>query len=267
MIANLHIETKLRDGITYLKKVYYTPPFKIADIREDKKSATLQLMLMSSSPGILDGDEYRMRVDLDAGCSLRLYTQSYQRLFSMKGSASQHLEIAMEQGSSFCYLPHPTVPHESSDFVSKNKIFLSDDCSLIWGEVLTCGRKMNGEVFLFSKYHNLTEIYLHGKLIIKENLMMKPAQININAIGQLENYTHQASLIYLDEGADVKALKQSANEFLSTQTNLTYGVTTTPKNGFLVRILGYQGEKLHHCLHKIAEITTSTKATLKTYVQ
>jgi urease accessory protein len=261
MIAELHIETKLRDGITYLKKSYFTPPFKLADVREDKKDNTLQLMLMSSSPGILDGDEYRIKIELDDACSLKLLTQSYQRLFRMKGSASQRLEVCMAKGSSFCYLPHPTVPHESSDFTSKNKIYLTDNCTLIWGEILTCGRKQNGEVFIFSKYHNLTEIYLNNKLIIKENLLIKPSQIDVNAIGQLENYTHQASLIFLNETADVKILKQDINEMLSIQTQITYGITEMPKNGLLVRILGYKGEQLHNCLIKIADMINFKKYT------
>jgi len=254
MIAELHIETKLRDGCTHLKKVYATPPFKIADVREDKRDKTLQLMLMSSSPGILDGDEYRIKVDLDKDCALELQTQSYQRIFNMQNSALQYVSIQMAKGSSFQYLPHPSVPHEDSNFTAKNKICLSDNCSLIWGEVLTCGRKLNGEVFLFSKYHNLTEILLNGKLIIKENLLMLPKQINVNALGQLEGHTHQASLIYLDEKADAKQLKESINAFLTEHTNITYGITEAPKNGIIIRILGQKGEQLHNCLKAIADI-------------
>lgn len=261
MKAELHIETKLRDGITYLKRSYYTPPFKLADVREDKRDKTLQLMLMSSSPGILDGDEYHIKIDLDEDCALKLSTQSYQRLFKMNGSASQKMEVNMAIGSSFCYLPHPTVPHESSNLISKSNIWLSDSCTLIWGEILTCGRKQNGEVFLFSKYHSLTQIYLNKKLIIKENLLIKPLQINVNAIGQLEHYTHQASLIYLNETADVKLLKQAINDLLTTQTQITYGITETPKNGLLVRLLGHKGEQLYNCLNNIAAILNQTQQT------
>lgn len=254
MIAELHIETKLRDGCTHLKKVYATPPFKIADVREDKRDKTLQLMLMSSSPGILDGDEYRIKVDLDEGCSLDLQTQSYQRIFNMQNSALQQVEVQMAKGSSFQYLPHPSVPHENSDFTAKNKIYLSDNCRLIWGEVLTCGRKLNGEVFLFTKYHNLTEIFFNSRLIIKENLLMIPKQINVNLIGQLEGYTHQANLIYLDEKADTIQLKESINTFLTGQTHITYGITEAPKSGLIIRILGQKSEQLHNCLKAVANI-------------
>ncbi|OCX54442.1 urease accessory protein UreD [Mucilaginibacter sp. PPCGB 2223] len=252
MIADLHIETKLRDGCTHLKKVYATPPFKIADVREDKRDKTLQLMMMSSSPGILDGDEYRIKIDLEEGCALDLQTQSYQRIFNMQGCALQQVEVHTSKGVSFQYLPHPSAPHEKSDFTAKNKIYLANNCRLIWGEVLTCGRKLNGEVFLFTKYHNLTEIFLNGKLIIKENLLMQPKQIDVSSIGQLEGYTHQASLIYLDEKAGNRQLKENINSFLADQTNIQYGFTEAPKNGIIIRILGQKGEQLHSCLKAIA---------------
>ena len=41
-------------------------------------------MLMSSSPGILDEDKYLMKIEVAEGCALKLHTQSYQRLFTMK---------------------------------------------------------------------------------------------------------------------------------------------------------------------------------------
>src|SRR5664279_4889014 len=178
MIASLYIQTAYRENRTYLKSAYFNPPFKVADITEDKNANQLHLMLMSSSPGILDDDHYQLKIELEQGCSLQLHTQSYQRLFNMKRSASQSLEVYLSPHSSFCFLPHPSVPHEASVFISTNKIYLTQNCSLVFGEILTCGRKLNGEVFLFSKYHSITEVFLQNKLIIKENLLIEPATIN-----------------------------------------------------------------------------------------
>ncbi len=127
MIAEMQIQTALRGNITFLQKDYCTMPFKLANITEDKNDKTLRLMLMSSSPGILDGDEYKMKIKVEKDCSLHLQTQSYQRLFNMKDGASQNIEVHLESGSSFSFLPHPSVPHQSSVFVSKNTIFLSDN--------------------------------------------------------------------------------------------------------------------------------------------
>lgn len=254
MISELHIQTALRNKITFLEKAYHTTPFKIANITEDKKHHTLHLMLMSSSPGILDSDEYKIKIDVSQNCSLHLQTQSYQRLFNMKVGAVQNMEVHLQQGTSFCFIPHPSVPHESSIFTARNKIYLNNNCDLIWGEVLTCGRKLSGEVFLFSKYHNITEIFLNNKLIIKENLLVQPSLVDVNAIGQLEGYTHQATLIYLNENPSIKILIKEITEFLSTHNEIAFGITSAPKNGIIIRLLGNKAEQLFDCLKIIAAL-------------
>jgi urease accessory protein len=251
MIAKLYIQTALRNSITCLKENYFTPPFKVTNITEDKNSKKLHLMLMNSSPGILDKDEYEVKIDLGEGSSLQLHTQSYQRLFNMKTGATQLVEVYLQKGASFIYLPHPSVPHENSVFRAKNKILLQNDCRLIWGEILTCGRKLNGEVFLFSQYHNITEVFMNNKLVIKENLLIQPYIVDPNGMGQLEGYTHQASFIYMDEKADCNNAADMIHDYLSSKAEIVFGVTTAPVNGLIIRILGYKAEQLHNCLKEI----------------
>lgn len=252
MKAELHLQTARRGDRTYLKRAFFTPPIKVADITEDKRAQQLQLMLMSSSPGILDGDNYDLRIDLDEGCSLNLQTQSYQRLFTMTQGATQQVHVTMASGSSFCFLPHPVVPHAQSRFSATNTIHMADGCSLIWGDVLTCGRKLNGEVFQFSTYHTVTQVFINQRLRIKENLLLQPATINPKAIGQLEGFTHQASLLYLNEQAPLSTLRETIRTYLEQQPGILSGISTTPAHGLMVRLLGQQGEQLHTCLKTIA---------------
>ena len=258
MKAELHIQVARRGERTYLKKAFSTQPLKVADITEDKRANLLRLMLTSSSPGILDGDDYRMHIELGEGCSLALQTQSYQRLFTMKQGAMQHMRVDMAPASSLCFLPHPVVPHEQSSFLATNQLYLSDACSLIWGEVLTCGRKLNGEVFRFTKYHSITQVFVNQRLKIKENLLVEPALMAMHAIGQMEGFTHQASLIYLNQQAAVKELTEPVVDYLAQQPDMLYGVTATPVNGLIVRMLGQRGEQLHQCLKTIAHLLPQT---------
>lgn len=257
MIANLDIQTIYKGGVTRLAKSYFTAPFKVANITEDKRSEWLQLMLMSSSPGILDGDQYKIKIELGENSSLHLHTQSYQRLFNMKEGAAQHMEVHLEKGSSFIYLPHPCVPHENSIFRATNKFYLGDSCNLVWGEILTCGRKLskglladftdNGEVFRFSSYRSISEVFIHDKLLIKEHLFMQPSLINPDSIGQLEGFTHQASLISIRESNNT----DSIYDYLSQQEEILFGVSATAGNGLIVRMLGYKAEQLYHHLQQI----------------
>ncbi len=259
MNAQLHLLVGERKACSYLEQAYFTTPFKVANITEDKTGHELHLMLMSSSPGILDGDVYDIKIEVKKNCSLQLYTQAYQRLFTMQKGASQQMNVTIGPGASFVFLPHPSVPHEQSIFTSRNNFYLSKNCHFVYGEVLTCGRKLNGEAFLFSKYHSINQIYLNNKLVIRENLLMQPSGINLHAIGQLEGYTHQASLIYLHESADTKKIQEDMLQLLLTEKNIEYGVTVAPVNGIIIRLLGHGAEQLHKLLIKLNELINTNR--------
>ena len=252
MIAELYIHTASRNGKTFLKNAFYSQPFKLADITEDRKNKTLHLMLMSSSPGILDNDEYNIKVELEEGCSIVLDTQSYQRMFQMKKGAKQEMDVRLARGSSFVFLPHPSVPHESSIFSTKQTFYLSEDCFLLWCEVLTCGRKLSGEIFRFSKFHSQTEIFLSGKLIVKENLLISPAMVDVNAMGQLEGFTHQASLICIGELISVISSIEEIQRLLENEKDICFGISALSVNGFVIRMMGYRSEQLYDIVKLIA---------------
>jgi urease accessory protein len=260
MIAKVSIKTVSRRGKTILKNAFANQPFKLADITEDNCSQTLQLMLMSSSPGVLDNDKFEIKIELQEDCSLELQTQSYQRLFQMKSGASQEIEVVMGKSSSFIFLPHPSVPHEGSVFSSRSRIYLSENCHLIWGEVLTCGRKLNGEVFRFSKYHSQSAIFLSGKLVVKENLLISPSLIDVGVIGQLEGYTHQGNLTCLGDGLQEPEIIESILELLSEEKDICFGASALTVNGFIVRLLGFKAEKVYLLQKLIVDHVTNLKA-------
>jgi urease accessory protein len=243
MIAKLQIETGWKNK-SFLKHSFYTPPFKAADITEDSSSGILQLMLMNVSPGILDGDDYRIEINVGENSSLHLHTQSYQRLFTMKASAFQLMNVHLEKNSSFIFLPHPTVPHAASAFKAENNIFLSAGCELLWGEILTCGRKGCGEIFSFTQYHNLTRIYYNEKLVVKENLLLRPITAQLDTFGQWEGYTHQASLIYWNEKSTMISLMAALHELLKDAPGLCLGISLLPVHGLLIRVLGNSAERI-----------------------
>jgi len=272
MKAALTIDTFDRNGITCLGETYVNSPFKLMNITEDRKGRGLHLMVMSSSPGILDGDEYHISIRVAENCRLQLHTQSYQRLFNMQHGAEQNMDICVEKGASFVYLPHPCVPHEQSIFKAKNTIRLQENSSLIWGEILTCGRKLNGEVFDYAKYHSVTDIYLEDKLIIKENLFMQPSLINPGLLGQMEGFTHQGSMVVIGgvrreesgerrntEEIGVRSqeeyrerMRDGVYEYLSSIEGISFGVSACQGEGMIVRILGYKAEQLMDIFKHIA---------------
>jgi urease accessory protein len=267
MRSEVSIRVAVRDGISYLASGYFTPPFKVANITEDK-NGPLQLMLMCSSPGVLDGDTQSIRVELETSGRLRLHTQSYQRLFQMKKGAVQSMEVRMGPGSSFCWLPHPSVPHAGSFFSGRNKVFLTTGCRLLWGEILTCGRKGNGEVFALSGYHMRTELFIDEQLVLLENVYLRPSVLPVGALGQMEGFTHQASLLIVEDGR--KGSRERIEAWMAERVGgmesgsapgrenelagIVYGVTEGPAGSLVLRMLGNKAEQLYDRLKEIAEL-------------
>ena len=252
MNSQLHIIAGYKNHGTYLEHSYCRQPFKLANITEEKTSGMLRLMIMSSSPGVLDHDNYSIEVHIEEDAKVHLTTQGYQRLFTMSSQASQCMNVHVHNNGSFCFLPHPNVPHAASNFSSVNNIYLHKNHNLIWSEIITCGRKLSGEEFKFTRFHNVTNVYLNNKLVVKENVLLEPLKKNVHAIGQLEGYTHQSTLLFIHDHADMKKISEACKELLSGMEDITFGISALPVNGLIFRLLGQKGEKLFSCNNNLA---------------
>ena len=253
MISDLHISAGVRSNTTYLQHSYFTRPFKVADI-SGKNAAALHLVIMTASPGILDGDQYEIKVELEEGARVHLYTQSYQRIFNMQQGATQQFRVKMGDGSCLIYLPHPSVPHEASIFEGYNHIVLGENCRLIWGEIITCGRKLSGEVFRCHLFQSVTEVYQEERLLFKDVTVLQPGQIPATATGQWEQYTHQAALYWHDETRDMAAMADLIHEMLSAEKDITAGVSQTASGALLLRVLGQGAEQLYSIFKKVSAL-------------
>ena len=153
--------------------------------------------------------------------------------------------------SVFSYVQHPIVPHENSIFKSHSVIRLEDNCSLCLGEIITCGRKHSGEIFRFTHFQNLIEIFYHKKLILKDNILLQPQLVPMDTTGQMEGFTHQATFIYVQTNprqADMDAIINQMHEMLESEDGINFGISQGSPLCIVTRVLGNGGEQLFNCL-------------------
>ncbi len=173
----------------------------------------------------------------------------------------------MAEGSRLTYLPHPTVPHEGARFKAINKVYLQDNCRLIWGEVLTPGRGLQGEQFRYHSFQSRTELFIADRLAVKENLLIRPGSFDPMALGFLEGYSHQAGLLFLDPCGWDAAFQDILLQYLSSVSGIKFGVSRLPVPGLSVRILGNKGELLFDCLKALAVALDSVSIQTKVYAR
>ena len=135
-------------------------------------------------------------------------------------------------------------------FSSTCRFHIVENATLVYGEVLTPGRKMCGEIFQFKRFRNLTEIFMDDRLVYRENIFITPQDQQLNALGLLEGFTHQASWLLIDKNI-TEGIIDKVFDYLESQVNITFGLTAMQVPGFVVRILGNSAEELYDCLKHI----------------
>lgn len=239
-------------GKSYLKDIFSTRPFRIINVGQYNTDNDLYVMVMSASPGILDKDHYDISIKLENGSRLQLQSQAYQRLFNMEEGATQRIAITLKEGSVFSYSPHPVVPHAKSRFDSHTVAYLGDDCQLLLSDIITCGRKHSGEIFRFTSYQNITEVYYQYKLILKDNIFLAPGLSPLSTLGMMGSFTHQGTLIYISTGREsAGAFIDEIRESMLLEKGVSFGISLLSVNGFVLRVLGQGGEQLYNCFRSV----------------
>ncbi|MBX2962630.1 MAG: urease accessory protein UreD [Cyclobacteriaceae bacterium] len=252
--CKMHFSVAHQNGRTYLKQAYCTPPFRVVDITEDKRSPLAYLMTMSSSPGILDYDRHDIRILAESHTRTIVQNQSYHRVFQNSNGATLSLELQLQENSTLSYIQHPVVPHQKSAFKAINKIQLAEGTELLFGEIITCGRKLSGEVFKFNHFQSLTEIFFKERLSLKDNILIQPEKIDLAGIGQLEGFTHQGTLYYINlRSNDCQIAYERATEILTAEEDIEFGMSKPLNQALVVRMLANGGEQVLNAFRKLEE--------------
>lgn len=239
----LKIETKIKHEKTILSDSYFTPPFKLLKPFYCENNI-MRLCLVNVSPGVLEGDNYKITANMKKGSLLELYSQSYSKIFKMNdGFAAQKVDINMEEGCTLAYMLKPTLPYEDSDFRSETNIKLSKNCNVIFREIISCGRYKRNEIFSFKSFKSRTKIFYEGKLLFMDNTVLIPDEQQLNSIGLYDKFTHQANIIIVSECVN-ENLKMALVKLLDQFQDIDFGVSMSFKFGIVIRILGTGSEKL-----------------------
>jgi urease accessory protein len=88
---------------------------------------------------------------------------------------------------------------------------------------------------------------------------MQPSLCDPTQLGQLEGFTHQASLLIINETLDIDLFTTTVNGYLQQQTEIDFGISTIATHGIIVRILGFKAEQLLNDLKHIAALVHTFK--------
>lgn len=221
-VSCLDIELINKNGTTNMGRTRFTAPFKVmkpfASGRNENE--ILNLMILSSSAGIMAGDEQEITVRMGSHTAAEINSQSYEKIHKMpEGEAHRHTSLVLA-ANSFCYYnPLPVIPFADSAFTSETDISLEDRSSvLIYREIIAGGRGAYGECFAYRKYENRVRIRVDSELLYYDNTILEPETktgspqgsgngMDPRGYGLLEGYSHMGNMIFCNLPFNSEALK------------------------------------------------------------
>lgn len=168
-----------------------------------------QVCYVMVNPGgaYLGADLFTVDVEVEAGASLLLTTQSATKIYRTPGSfAEQITTLRLGDGGRLELAPDQLIAYREASYRQRTHVTVSPTSSLIMAEVVTPGWSPDGSSFKYEELRLKNEIYVSGTdgrhLLALDNLLIWPPQADITGMGFMEGYSHLGSLIVVDRRVD-----------------------------------------------------------------
>lgn len=243
--TELKLKTKVGEsGKSVIEEMYFTPPLKI--INPIYEGDIANIMLLSVSAGLMNGDCQKLDINIGENSKVKITSQSYEKIHNTQdGMAARQIFVEVKQNAYLDFSPLPTIPFADSNFSNQVKIFLDPTSTLFYSDIFCAGRKSRDEIFKFKRFDSKLSIYINKGLVLYDNMLFEPRNMDLKGCCSFDKYTHCLSLFIRKQELSLQVLK---NKILNTKINM--GISEN--NGIIiVRALGDNSEELLELREKI----------------
>lgn len=216
-----------------------------------EEDGPLMVYLMSTSPGLFNGDKEYIFARLNEGAQLFLTTPSAGEMHPSPydEESVQTQTFFLEPGSLLEYMPEPVIPFKNSNFRGTNSLYMSKGSQAIVSEIVTAGRVGRDEIFQFKQFSSTFEVFWDNRLEVWDRLKLDP-NTNLKSSGNFGNYTHVGTLWVLSEKITTRHLEHIQTNILGDleQFNCYGSASLLQKNGVVIRLLGYNAQSLQRVM-------------------
>lgn len=254
----LQLEFQKNDsGKTVIGKLCSEIPLHVQKALHCDDSNLAYLYIVSTSGGILQGDRYRIDINMKKDTQAHITTQGATRVYSMNSSnATQMINVTLEENSYLEFIPDQIIPYQNSRFYQKLSLNVHNDSTMIYSEIVTPGRIAMGESFAYDVCYLKTKATnQHGDYRFIDITNIEPKKQKLTSFGILEKYQMVGTVYILTQEKHIMELYEKVDSFLSANQNIFGGITIMKNNsGLLVRILGNNTEQIKEVIFNIVAI-------------
>ncbi|MEM7344027.1 MAG: urease accessory protein UreD [Chloroflexota bacterium] len=246
---------------TKLRVLSQEPPLRVIRAFDHQKSGAL-VHLHNISGGVLGGDQFWVKIDVEAGAHGLLTTTGSHRIYRHRDGykpASQTMQVRLGHDAIFEYIPDSTIPYAHSRYWQKSHIQLAPGAKLIWSEILNPGREGFNERFAWDQFGSEMRIDAEEIPVLWEKWELDGKNSRFDSPALFGPWSYSATFVVCTCGGPADKLRQLEADLLAitqpfSDSNTTWGVSRLVKDGILVRGLSHKGrhlpfqlEAIHNC--------------------
>ena len=280
--AEAYARFQIRNNQTCMIDRYATAPLKWSKTFLDGKHGAVYLYLQDVSPGMLDGDHYRVQIELEPGCDVSIRTTTYGKIHPCPHHGIQLDQTIRLREARLSYCPEPMIPYTDARLRSTTMIDLDLKSQLFWTESWAPGRVHKGESFDYAEVSSELTILRDGNYLVWDPFSFRPNIHSSKEKGAWETFSHCGSIWIIDpqaandfwqhlmeqvriwggtadgEWPDEKmAIANSSPNHGSDSSDfaLRMAISRIDGPGVSIRILSNQAERIQQTIHRVWEFT------------
>ena len=240
-----------RDGAqSFVRRAFAASPLRLLTPRNHGSAAWIYTS--SFGGGLLDGDDVRLRIDVDRTAAAFISTQASTKVYrSVAEAAATSLDARVREGGLLIVAPDPIVCFASARYRQTQRFDLEGDAGLILIDWFTSGRHATGERWMFQSYSSRSEIRRDDVTVWRDATLLDALDGPISA--RMTRFDVFATIVISDPrlGTDAATIMAGiSNTPVTRMANLIVSASPIDGSGCVVRLAGISVEEVGRAIRR-----------------
>lgn len=240
-----------KNGKTIINEIYHEGVSKVSPTMYLDDENIPCYFLMHMGGGYVEGESCSNYIELKKNTRSIITTQAPTTIYkSQKGiPCKQYSMIKLEENSVLEYMLDNTILFKDSIYNQDTDIYMDKNSTLIYTDGLTSGWSPDGAKFQYDTARMRNRIFMDGKLVFMDNLMLNPKNQNLEDLGFLEGYSNYGTAIIIDRRIDQSFVEKLREDIEALNLDINFGISELEVNGFVIRVIGNLTQNIQKALY------------------
>ena len=225
---------------TITTKKYYEGLVKVSPTIKMDRENIPTFYLLQLGGGYIEGEKYKNRFKLNDEARAIITTQASTKVYKClnKIATEQETEIILGKNSVLEYITDSVILYKDAIYKQVNNIYLDESSTLIYSDGITAGWSPEGDKFTYNSVQLKSNIYVNNKLVLLDNLIVKPDENDVTKLGFFEEYSNLGTLLVINENINDIVINDLREIIKNLNLPIDFGISKLEVNGFVLRVLG-----------------------------